>query len=155
MIKRSASCVLLSVSAALCAALACDPNIVIGRYQAADSSGSGGSVPEAGVPEASVTAGSGGSGAGSGGAPVVPEAGAGGEGGSAGAPEPNTLLWTADHEAADMSEWEEEGGYYSTGETPEPSDERAHSGQYSLKFTVDTTDGEDKIVRVYRSTVPE
>ena len=157
MIKRSAFCVLLSAEAALCAALACDPNIVIGRYQAADSNGGGsGPLPEAGMPDAPVTAGTGGtSGAGgSAGSTVVPEAGGGGEGGSAGSPEP-TLLWSADHETADMSEWEEEGGYYSTGDTPEPSDARAHSGQYSLEFTIDTTDGEDKVVRVYRSTVPE
>ena len=55
MSKRSAFCVLLSAEAVICSALACDPSVVIGRYPGADTT-SGGSLPEAGPPEAGMDA---------------------------------------------------------------------------------------------------
>jgi hypothetical protein len=156
-IKRSAFCVLLSAEAVVCAALGCDPSVVIGRYPAAESSTGGGTVPEAGMPDAGTggRAEAGTGGGGNGGTPPLTMAGGAGEGGSGGEPEPSTLLWTANHESGDFSEWEVEGGTYGTDDPPLVSDARAHSGQYSLDFTIDTADRETHVMRAYRATVPE
>jgi hypothetical protein len=158
-IKRSAFCVLLSAEAAILAALGCDPNVVIGSYPTNGGTSDGGTQPTGGMPTAgagtagSTSAAGGGSGGSAGSTPA--EAGAAGDGGTAGTMPIQTLLWSADHEAADMSDWEPEGGYYSTNDAPVISDARAHGGQYAVEFTIDTTDRTDKVVRVYRSTVDQ
>jgi hypothetical protein len=141
--KRSAFCVLLSAEAIICSALACDPSVVIGRYPA-DTSG-GGSVPEAGM-DAETGAGN------SGGTMPVSEAGVAGEGGEGGSSGGGTLLWSANHETADDSEWT---GSYTTGDSPVASTTRAHGGQYALAFTIDTTDRNTHVMRVYQQTVDE
>jgi hypothetical protein len=90
-----------------------------------------------------------------GGSVIMPEAGPppggeGGEGGSSGAPPVSTLLWSATHEAGDLSEWD---GFYTSSDDPVASDARAHGGQYSLAFTIDTADRNTHVLRVYQPTV--
>jgi hypothetical protein len=69
-----------------------------------------------------------------------------------------TLLFSADQETRDLSPWHEggdfAGGDYQGGGTDAVSTEHAHSGSYAVKFTIDTSDGQDHATRVYRRTAP-
>jgi hypothetical protein len=69
-----------------------------------------------------------------------------------------TLLWSSDHETRDLSAWHQGGdalgGEYVGFGTNAISSERAHGGSYSVKFTIDTSDGMDHTARAYRRTVP-
>ena len=69
-----------------------------------------------------------------------------------------TLLWSSDHETRDLSAWHQGGdtmgGEYVGFGTNAISSERAHGGTYSLKFSIDTSDGMDHTARAYRRTAP-
>jgi hypothetical protein len=69
-----------------------------------------------------------------------------------------TLLWFSDHETRDLSAWhaggDAMGGEYEGFGTTAVSSERAHSGSYAAKFTIDTSDGTDHTARAYRRTAP-
>jgi hypothetical protein len=66
-------------------------------------------------------------------------------------------LWTSDHETGDLSAWwaggSSEGGEYEIDGTLEVTTERAHGGSHALKATIDTSDHQDHLARVYRRTV--
>jgi hypothetical protein len=156
-IKRSAFCVLVSAEALLSAGLGCDPHVVIGSYPAAATADAG-TDSEAGPPGAGggmgASAGMGGTmttmpDAGQAGELVVPSGGSGGEGALP------TLLWSTSHEAADLSDWEPEGGWYTTDLEPVVTDSIAHSGQYSVACSIETGDGTSQVVRIYRSIVDQ
>ncbi|HEX9296519.1 MAG TPA: heparin lyase I family protein [Polyangiaceae bacterium] len=67
---------------------------------------------------------------------------------------PSGILWFADHETGDLSQWhaggDAMGGEYQAGGTIEISSEQAHGGSYSVKMTIDTSDAADHTARVYR-----
>ena len=69
-----------------------------------------------------------------------------------------TLLWSSDHETRDLSAWHQGGdtlgGEYVGFGTNAISSERAHGGTYSLKFSIDTSDGMDHTARAYRRAAP-
>lgn len=136
----------------------CDPNVVIGAKWG-DSSSAGTSPAAAGTDPGPPPSGGGGSGelGGSGGDAIG--GGAAGEvpGGAAGAGtvEPG-VLFTADHEdGSGLEQWNEgpdadAGGYYADETLPVYTTEQAHSGVGSAKLTIDTSDGTNKIARLYR-----
>ncbi|HMJ55460.1 MAG TPA: hypothetical protein VK540_25475 [Polyangiaceae bacterium] len=69
-----------------------------------------------------------------------------------------TILWSADHETGNLSAWhmggDTQGGEYAIGGSGDVSRDRAHGGSsYSVKLTIDTTDGLDHLTRLYRRTV--
>jgi len=157
------------LGSALLALLACDPNVVIGakwRLAAAGtSSETGGATALAG---SGGVAGTGGMGAVAGdlATPAAGEAGsltsgmggAGGEAGigTAGEPavgpiffddQPNGSLALWDEPSADV----DAGGFYADAGVPNPtfSATPAHSGDGSVKVSIDTTNG-DQIARLYR-----
>jgi len=76
---------------------------------------------------------------------------------SLGARTASAVLWSADHETGDLSQWhsggDSEGGDYQSGGTLAISSEQAHSGSYSVKMTIDTSDAADHTARVYRRAV--
>ena len=73
-------------------------------------------------------------------------------------PTDSHILWSADHETGNMSQWEYKQGraIYNTETAPGSaevyvSDDRAHSGRYSLKMRIrGAEDGKPQAVRVFR-----
>ena len=70
---------------------------------------------------------------------------------------PPTIIWWADHERGDLSQWTAGGaatggGQYGAGQA-EASRDRAHGGSYGAKLTIDTIDGGDHTARLFRRTV--
>jgi hypothetical protein len=70
---------------------------------------------------------------------------------------PPTIVWFADHERGDLSQWTAGGaatggGQYGAGQT-EASRDHPHGGSYAAKFTIDTTDGGDHTARLFRRMV--
>ncbi|MDF3065066.1 MAG: hypothetical protein K0R38_667 [Polyangiaceae bacterium] len=135
-----------------CGVVGCDPNVVIGsKYRVSEggTGATGGSGPSpAGAGGATV--GGGGTGELGGDAGMAGGAGAGGE------PD-DGILWSADHEAGSLVEWDEgpdadAGGYYADGESPAYVSEPAHSGNGSAQATIDTAadTGAGQIARLYR-----
>lgn len=139
------------------ALLGCGREIVLGdsenRLPSAPSAAGSGSLPSTGgaagngatggMPSAAGTASVAGSGAAGTPTDVVPE--------------PGALLWSAQHEQGDLSEWEEGGDYYggeyewaSGSYSVEPDSGR--DGSYGLIATIDThaNDEPSQGVRVYR-----
>ncbi|HEX2873175.1 MAG TPA: hypothetical protein VHP33_18065 [Polyangiaceae bacterium] len=148
----------------LLAVAACDPDVVIGSKLRTGNAGSGqtaGMGAMAGSAGGSDALGGkagnvavGGSTSGDGGMPTV--SGAAGEAGAAGQPD-DGLLFSADHEIGNLSQWDEgpdadAGGYYADpdAELPSSSTDQAHSGDASAKVQIDTSSGAGVIARLYR-----
>jgi hypothetical protein len=68
------------------------------------------------------------------------------------------LLWSADHETGDLSQWHEggdvSGGEYHLDGLLESSSWHAHRGKYAMRSLIDTSDRQDHLARAYRRTVP-
>jgi hypothetical protein len=65
-----------------------------------------------------------------------------------------TIVWRADHETGDLSQWlaggaANGGGQYGAGQAEASRDYR-HAGSYAAKFTIDTSDGGDHTARLFR-----
>ena len=143
---------------------ACDPNVVIGAKWRLSGGGSG---ETGGI---GATSGTGGGGTGvagdsvggttvaEAGTPPVSSAGEAGAAGAAGAAD-DGLIFFADQDdgTKSLKQWDagadaDSGGYYADLDQPTPtySTDQHHSGEGSVKVTIDTSTKTDQIARLYR-----